>query len=174
MHGAERCQHRGRCQTTTETDRDQGFLGGTESAAACFFTGADAEHAGLIEMCPGIGGFVIGCMQACERQQFGKRVVHRVRKRQLVGARVIAGVFLHSGSASPVMIVSVYSTLLAALLINTVVDILSSQKTAAIRLRRLDAKHRRDDTRSDEHTSELPSLMRNQYAVLLLKTKNKN
>src|SRR3546814_12649197 len=53
------------------------------SAAAGVFTGADAEHAGLIEMCPGIGGFVIGCMQACERQQFGKRVVHRVRKRQL-------------------------------------------------------------------------------------------
>src|SRR3546814_15164851 len=106
-------------------------------------------------------------MQAGERQQFGKRVVHRVRKRQLVGARVIAGVFLHSGSASPVMIVSVYSTLLAALLINTVVDILSSQKTAAIRLRRLDAKHRRDRSEQRRLGKESVSACRSLVAPYL-------
>src|SRR3546814_8314319 len=36
------------------------------------------------------------------------------------------------------------------------------------------ALHEHDDKRSEEHTSELPSLMRNSYAVFGLKKKNHN
>src|SRR3546814_4610124 len=37
---------------------------------------------------------------------------------------------------------------------------------------RLDERHRRDDVRSEEHTSELQSLMRISYAVFCLTKKN--